>query len=420
MGDPLQELASLEAAVNEHTKVPSLEAHHALYDVEREVAESIARAAQCTATVDLVVGARAHHEAMTRALAEAKQQVVLACPWVNRLALDEVRDQIEGAVASGVLVCLLWGMQRGDSLDEETKRFLGRLAQHPSGGRMVAAERPAVSHAKVIACDHDWLIVSSCNFLNSGPDRTTDEVGVRLTSPPPRVEADPNDQRTAPSHPISEILRWVRDIMPDFRLRARIIDSPALLGMSERSQRAPTVDTILPPRLDLNDQMRQLSTKLWSREWRQRVAQLRRQLEAARPVAIPVRDVEHRELFLYALEHAERRLHLESPDVAAAGLSAPVVDALKRARARGVDVRLRYQKREIAGEEGDARWRSLAEAGVGLTTADTHAKLLVCDDWAVVGSFNFLSFAGRGRGELGVRIFDAELAGLLSTRFAST
>lgn len=414
LNDPFLDVLELEREVEEHTKAPTAAAHERLSGLENTTSESVEWAAQCTATVDLVVGARAHHEAFKRALVDAKQQVVLACPWVKRLAVQSVRDQIAAAVSRGVLVCLLWGIERGEKLDESTQQFLQSVARHESGGGVIVSDRSTVSHAKVIACDHDWLIVSSCNFLSSGPERMTDEVGIRLTSPPPRVDPDPNDARIAPSHSMSKILRWVRDIVPDFRLRQRIIDSPALLGMAERSRRPPIVVEILPPVLDVP-----ISVQLWARAFRQRATALRKQLERARPIALPVRDLEHREILLYAVECAAKRLYLESPDIGAAGLSQPVINDLKRARARGVDVRLRYHERAIAGEEGDAAWRSLAEVGVVVAKVDTHAKLLVCDDWIVVGSFNFLSFAGRGRHELGIRVFDGDLADQLSSRFTT-
>ncbi|MFO0761822.1 MAG: phospholipase D-like domain-containing protein [Byssovorax sp.] len=414
LGDPVEDIRRFDIAVEQHIKAPSLTAHDELREIEGEVSESVARASQCTATVDLLEGARAHHDAMAKALADAEQQVILACPWMKRLGNSTVRGQIEAAVSRGVLVCLLWGMERDDVLDEETKSFLAGMKRHPSGGGVIISDRSALSHAKVIACDHRWLVVSSCNFLNSGPERATEELGIRLTSPPPIVELAPEDERTAPTHPISELLRWIKEVIPDFRLSRRIIDSPALLGMAERSRRAPIIVDILPPRLDVP-----ISMKLWSRAWRQRATDLRKQLESARPIAVPVRDLEHREVLLYALERAQRRLFLESPDIGAAGLSGPVISAIERARKRNVEVGIRYHSRSIAGEEGDAGWRGLEQAGVKILEADTHAKLLICDDWSVIGSFNFLSFAGRGRRELGVRVFDRDIANRLATRFTS-
>jgi phosphatidylserine/phosphatidylglycerophosphate/cardiolipin synthase-like enzyme len=109
---------------------------------------------------------------------------------------------------------------------------------------------------------------------------------------------------------------------------------------------------------------------------------------------------------------------IESPTVKQAATSAPFVELVLEARQRGVDIAIRFAEREPAGPEGDARWAKLAAAGVRMIEADTHAKVLVCDGWAVVTSFNFLSFEGRHRREFGVQVVDTELAERIASRFA--
>ena len=62
------------------------------------------------------------------------------------------------------------------------------------------------------------------------------------------------------------------------------------------------------------------------------------------------------------------------------------------------------------------RVRQLEQAGVTFLERDVHAKVLVCDDWVIVSSFNFLSFAGyydmhrRARHELGIRVVGGRFA----------
>ena len=89
---------------------------------------------------------------------------------------------------------------------------------------------------------------------------------------------------------------------------------------------------------------------------------------------------------------------------------------MKEARNRGVEVTIVHRGRSEWNAELASSQAELAEAGVRFVERDIHAKILVCDDWAVVTSYNFLSFVGyydefrRARHELGLRILDRGLA----------
>lgn len=130
----------------------------------------------------------------------------------------------------------------------------------------------------------------------------------------------------------------------------------------------------------------------------------------------PVSDAEHRMLLVKALETARERLVISSRTLGIGVLAKVPVKALQEAVARGVKVTLVYsEEKDPSGEQG--QWRAeLESAGVRLLVRDIHSKVLVCDDWAVVSSFNFLSFEGyfsnrgRARHELGVRILGQDLA----------
>ena len=93
---------------------------------------------------------------------------------------------------------------------------------------------------------------------------------MRLTSPPPYVEADPADTRTAPSHPISELLRWAKAVVPDYRIGRSIADSPVLFGMASDARRVREPPTILPPQ--------SFMPSLWADAWSRRIAELREEL----------------------------------------------------------------------------------------------------------------------------------------------
>jgi phosphatidylserine/phosphatidylglycerophosphate/cardiolipin synthase-like enzyme len=409
---PEAPLARLEQAAEAAGAKVTEGDHERLLGLEREAIAAVSRAVAGGARASLVVGALAHHEALAAALGQAKQQVVMACPWVTRLDNPALREQVAGAVRRGVNVFLLWGIARDEPLPPAVASLRDELAAAPSSGAFRVADRSSQSHAKLLVCDHDWAIVTSCNYLSSGPDRVTEELGVRLTSPPPFVDIDPGDARTAPSHPISELLRWSRLVVPDYRVGRLVYDEPILFGLGSGARRLREPPQILPP--DDNSFARQL----WHKEWTKRVRELRQDLDQTGTYAFAVDSAAHREVLFDAIATARRRLLIESPKVNVVATSPAFVRMLEEARARGVDVAVRYAEREPAGPEGDSRWDGLVRAGMRLLQGDTHAKLLVADDWLLAGSFNFLSFEGRSRRELGIQVADARLANDAAARFA--
>ncbi len=401
----------LDAALEAIGSAAQVADHEHLLALERDAGAAVLRAVGACAGAALVDGAAAHHDALREALETASEQVVVACPWVRRLEDPMVRRMFRGAVERGIRLGIVWGIAADEPLPSGLALLRDELAPEHRG-RLRFAERASRSHAKVIVCDHSWAIVTSSNFLSSSPDRVTSELGVRLSSPPPRFDPDPSDTRVASSHPITEVLRWTRSAVPDYRVARDLVDSPVLFGLTSAMRRVAEPPPIIPP-----DTM-PLAQRLWRDEWTKRVAEFRGQLERARPYAMPVDSASHRDLMFDAIATARRRVLIESPVVTQAATSAPFVEVVLEARQRGVDVAIRFAEREPAGPEGDARWASLAAAGVRAIKADTHAKVLVCDDWAVVTSFNFLSFEGRRRRELGIQVVHAELAERIASRFS--
>jgi phosphatidylserine/phosphatidylglycerophosphate/cardiolipin synthase-like enzyme len=385
--------------------------HEHLLALERDAGAAVLRAVGACAGAALVDGSDAHHDALREALETASEQVVVACPWVRRLDDPNVREMFRRAIERGIRVGIIWGIAADEPLPGGLVLLRDELApQHR--GRLRFAERASRSHAKVIVCDHSWAIVTSSNFLSSSPGRVTSELGMRLSSPPPRLDPDPSDTRVASSHPITEVLRWTRSAVPDYRIARDLIDSPVLFGLSSALRRVAEPPPIIPPNT------LPLAQKLWRNEWKKRVAEFREQLDRARPYAMPVDSASHRDLLFDAIATARRHVLIESPSVAQAGTSAPFVEAVLEARQRGVEIAIRFGDREPAGPEGDSRWARLAAAGVRMIEADTHAKLLVCDDWSLVTSFNLLSFEGRRRRELGIQVIHAELAERIASRFS--
>jgi phosphatidylserine/phosphatidylglycerophosphate/cardiolipin synthase-like enzyme len=404
----------LQTAIDAVEGVGGVADHEHFIALERDAGAAVLRAVGAGAGAALVDGAAAHHDALREALETAKEQVVVACPWVRRLEDPAVRAMFRSALKRepGLRIVVVWGISADEPVPTGLALLRDELAPE-HGARFCFADRAARSHAKAIVCDHSWAIVTSSNFLSSGPDRATSELGVRLSSPPPRLDPDPADTRGVSSHPITEILRWAKAALtvPDYRVARELVDSPVLFGLATAGRRVAEAPPILPP-----DSIA-LAQKLWRAEWMNRIAEFRQELGRARPYAIPVDSASHRDLMFDAIATARHRVSIESPSVSAAATSAPFVEAVLEARERGVEITLRFAKREAAGPEGDARWARLVSSGVRMVEADTHAKVLVCDDWIIVTSFNFLSFEGRRRRELGVQVVDSALADTVASRF---
>ena len=128
---------------------------------------------------------------------------------------------------------------------------------------------------------------------------------------------------------------------------------------------------------------------------------------------------EIRDASLMAIRGAKRRIYIENPYFA----SDEVIAAVRAAAVRGVDVRV------VLPAEGDsaimdignlATARVLIEAGAKLYRYPrmTHMKVMICDDWATVGSANLDILSMRINSELNISFSDkAEVEKLVNKVF---
>lgn len=412
-----------------------LERHQRLFDLERRATAELNESQAHQADISLVINAAEHHEQLLTALREAKNQVVLVCPWVGQIERNRrLQDALVEAVDRGVRVHLLWGVDRGDAFEAQfgpaSRDLVELLAprEHRVGGLFVAP-RPAGVHAKLIVCDTEWAVVSSCNMLNSSENRREFELGVKIRplterAPAPASEASstatwsPGDQRSLAAAAVCECLRFARSILPDYILRAAITDDPTLDG---RRLLAPPVE--IGGEIDSPEYPH---IWIWRETLRRRAASVTQRAEGLSPLAQPVIDGQHREFLVAALQTARRRIVVSSKDLGIGLLGGTVAELVLEARGRRVDFKVVHAGHAPEwSEELQRRKEELARAGVVFMLRDVHAKVLVCDDWVIVSSFNFLSFAGyydmhrRARHELGVRLvgsgFADDVAELLDT-----
>jgi hypothetical protein len=382
--------------------------HDALLIACDEARPAVEHLASHVADAEVIAGPAAlFREEALRALREAQQQVVLACPWIRQLGrAEDFQDALRGALQRGVNVVLVWGIDDSRlEASDPTTTFLTATEQDARGwpGAFVLASRGAHSHAKVIARDLDWVLVSSANFLNSDPAKQDREVGVRLS-----LASD-----DSVSLPAQSVLSWVRRMIPDYLVQERCVEAPLLLGRVERRVAFALGTPIMRPQMDLGE----VGVAAWSAAWQGRRNELGEAAVLGRSAVVPVYDAQHRDLFVRAAATAKRRFGVASHRVTTHGLSDQVVGCLLAALLNKVEVRLSYDSTSIleAEPEAEARVMRVAEAGALTGSLPSHAKFLVCDDWAIVSSYNFLSADPglRSAHELGLQVFDEALVQLL-------
>ncbi|NBU07867.1 MAG: hypothetical protein EBS84_02430 [Proteobacteria bacterium] len=140
---------------------------------------------------------------------------------------------------------------------------------------------------------------------------------------------------------------------------------------------------------------------------------------------------EHRPLFLRSLREARRRLLIISPWIRDYVLNPGRLDSIKKTVERGVDVFIGYgigEDNKPGRDKGLNAIKYLEHLATKHTNlhfhefGDTHVKILLMDDtYAVMGSFNWLSFEGSSnrdfREELSWRINKKEEIEELFQRF---
>lgn len=419
--NPLRRVDALQEGVEDLTssewKLEELPGHHEqLLGLWESAYDEVLEAASRTAYIDLVQGTAAHQVLVIEALRTARDQIVLATPWMGQLDTNqEFRDAMTDAVSRGIRIHLVWGInpeeQRRD-WPKGVEELCSALNPRGSGtGGIFVSDWAAGIHAKLIVKDFEWMLVSSCNFLNSPRDRTAIELGVRVS-----LNAGPEEAREAGSAltrtirdagPLPMTLGWIRSVVPDFAVRRAMIVDPVLGGIAR-----------LPPSIELQREFpapdSELARRIWSDWWRRRTDDLRSYLARVGTYVVPVFDLGHRGLLFEALETAQRRVVVSSDKLGVGLLGRVPFDATAAARARGVEVTVIFAE-SMSGQSFEARRSELEALGVSFIRRDIHAKALVADDRVCISSFNFLSFegigkAGRVRRELGVRVFEEGFA----------
>lgn len=406
--DPNVAINHFDTMLTDSVKPPD-QKHKELMLLDSAIGPTLEDLARQAAFSEVIAGtANQFRSAALEALENAKQQVVLACPWIRQIGRSaELQDALRNAIRRGLTIVLIWGIDRNPAPDLDPAWVFLReleLESRKTTGALLFSRRGAISHAKVIISDMDWALVSSCNFLNTDSDRRTREIGIRIRNGDDGVPL-----------PLQTVLAWTRRLLPDYRVRERCLDSPLLFNRTEARQPTPVGENILPPQLDLGT----IGLQAWDSAWQRRRSEFGELHQLTRSAVVPIIDARHREILVHAISHANSRIGIVSHQVTIHGFSESIVEALLNARSRGVSVRISHDVNAYADADPAVRTRlgRIANAGAIVTALDNHAKFLVCDSWALVSSHNFLSLDPglRSAHELGLQVFHPDAVEALWT-----
>jgi hypothetical protein len=116
-----------------------------------------------------------HRGVLERALCDAKEEVIIISPWMNRRACnDDLCRLMANAVARGVCIRIGYGMGRERDADEaarnrsntqQVKNTLNRLLP-PALSHLLEMRETSGTHQKILICDRTFAVTGSFNWLS--------------------------------------------------------------------------------------------------------------------------------------------------------------------------------------------------------------------------------------------------------------
>lgn len=378
--------------------------------------DMIRRAANVTA--EAITDPGRHAEAAAEIISGAQSQVVIACPSAQRAATMQFRSAIENAAAKGRRLFFLFG-RRDDDMDVEPSVMTwldGVRRGHPDRVFFVDAVS-ARCNGRFIVADGGDALVSSSEFLHQHVHDMKVTTAVRLTA---RSSSDRAGEQRLVAMAALDLLAAAKTIYPDPEGAEELLDSWFRFGTFGPSALA---DVPLPtmPRTRDDDPYGPQRILLWMREWERRIAQT--EAEGVRLLATHelVRNDEHDQWLQNALRSAERRLLIVSRVISDSAVQRRFVDDLKSCLNRPeMRVAMFYQKIDASALRELQALRAVYGERFQLVQWDlgrTAVRLLVCDDWCVIGGLDFLAIRASRRGadkyrvpaEVGVRLDGAAI-----------
>lgn len=353
--------------------------------------------------VDVVAGSDQHHQVVVDLIQRAEHQVAIGVPWVSAKGLEALRKPLFNAAERGVQIVFVWGIDgHREGLGDDVLQWLDSLHKHVldkdlPGRLLYSRQRAARSHAKLLISDDRQILVTSKNFL-SNSDHT--EVGLLLSALPgqesPIIEAG---------------LQYLYDKAPSPKIALALRRKRGAFGPRKAAPELPFELPRLHQAL-LDEQTPEEYVRAWAAAWREAADRAEARLIRPLPTVETVTDLEHRGMVRDAVTRATERVLLTSDKLSDVALTMDLASLMTQRASDGLAIVIRYRSAS-AGLSGLA---ALREARIDAKRLDRmHAKVVLRDDTALVGSFNPLSVDAnlRGRrstGEFGVIVESNEVA----------
>ena len=366
-----------------------------------------------------------HFDLLDDLLARTKEILVVGSAFATQRGLDQIVSRVKPLMARGVRVLLVVGLPQlcdngtvpalSNEVRDEVDRLASPLDPHDVPSlTIIGASAPF--HSKFVIGDNELGIVSSVNWLTADPAGATWEASASFKGPLAK-------DVTATVLPALPRDSPFRTLLESGSARSLPSAGTAWAQLSDR------IDRICRPTEAIDGISRESSAEssLTLEQALRRASEQVAPLRSLKGAAV-VADSSHRRLLTSAIAGAKSEVVVSSDGLTPEGTGSVLTGLLEEASKRGVRVTLRWGRGVRGGatsgeaETGEQIAANLkARIGHGIDVnerpAGVHGKILIVDDeFALVSSFNFLSFGGvPGReralsGELGVAISDPEVA----------
>ena len=388
--------------------------HRELCDSARQLGGLLSAWIRDEVAADVVLDAD-HSWRIDELISRAEQQLVIVSPRINETAMKRVEAKLRTKIRAGVRIVILWGSSYEDTIKGPAENILNSLQRERGGAPMLRPLISARTQARIVIADDIAALVTSHNILSSSGGGLNLGVLIRSTS-------------GGRSQAIQDLLERVRMLVPDAKTSRQLATRIQAPGAGEDA--VPPVSPLpeAPPDEAGNDPRVTSAVTAWTAAWQALAQEISGLLDArSAPVATPVADGAHSELLWQALRNAQTRVVIASGRLGARICNQRFRRAVSDCLARGATVTIAYDGLMEGQDSVDAaaELERLAASHPGklhLRPGSNNAKVLVWDDEAVVGSFDYLSHGERTTAhsfllpsDLSIRLSGAQIARRVAT-----
>ena len=360
-------------------------------------------------------------EWIATAASRAQREVVLTTPFINNWGVEWIEDHVLRAARARTEVAVGVGMAR--ELSDDERRAISRVlgAEEYLSVRMLGDRRAGgASHAKAASIDRAHIMIGTGNYLSAPTSATKfdcalafeDSTGamfdhIRASLPTGTRDLLSTDTtRTAPPRGSAAVDLTTGIPVPPEQVGHELEWLRSLLVPLETVSSGGVVD------VDLPKLCRVIASTLRSAQ---------RSIEGRGTVTVQaVTTTDHREMMFDAVKRARRFVLIASHRISRYGADPRLIAAIRSAAERECVVVLLWgeESHTQGGDDSAEEARTVVSSLVRLSTDHKafvfvnasgipwHAKLvLVDDDVAIVGSYEYLNLAAserHGVGELSV------------------